>query len=396
MYGAGNIGRGFIGQIFAQSGYEVCFIDIARPVIDALNRDGRYPIRILREDGSEDIWIEGVRAVNAAAAGDAAAQAIAEADIMATAVGVRAIPLIAPVTASGLKKRFTFNSNPLNIIICENLIDADMLLERSIKDHLNEEERRLFDERVGLVKASIGRMVPIQTAAMQDGNILRVCVEEYGFLPVNEPAFKGDIPLLVGMHAFSRFDFCIEQKLFIHNMAHAVCAYLGMIRGEVYIAETMEHGDVRYIVQSAMLESAHALSAKHHIPFADLHAHVQDLLRRFSNKALADTCARVGADIARKLGNEDRLIGAMRLCAEQGIEAPFISAGAAAALYCFLREKGVCQNRETAQAVLSETAGIAVGSAIAKNVLPFYAVLASCPLPGDFDSIIKKIIRLVR
>ena len=32
MYGAGNIGRGFIGALFAQSGYDVSFIDVAKPV----------------------------------------------------------------------------------------------------------------------------------------------------------------------------------------------------------------------------------------------------------------------------------------------------------------------------------------------------------------------------
>ncbi|MCL2127345.1 MAG: mannitol-1-phosphate 5-dehydrogenase, partial [Treponema sp.] len=88
MYGAGNIGRGFIGQVFAQSGYELTFIDVAEPVVAALNRDGRYPVRLLSESGCRDVWIEGVKAVNGNNAEDAA-RAIAEADIMATAVGVR-------------------------------------------------------------------------------------------------------------------------------------------------------------------------------------------------------------------------------------------------------------------------------------------------------------------
>ena len=31
MYGGGNIGRGFIGALFSQSGYQVTFIDVDRP-----------------------------------------------------------------------------------------------------------------------------------------------------------------------------------------------------------------------------------------------------------------------------------------------------------------------------------------------------------------------------
>ena len=37
MYGAGNIGRGFIGQVFSGSGYSVGFIDINKEVIAKLN-----------------------------------------------------------------------------------------------------------------------------------------------------------------------------------------------------------------------------------------------------------------------------------------------------------------------------------------------------------------------
>ncbi|MCI9383732.1 MAG: mannitol-1-phosphate 5-dehydrogenase, partial [Lachnospiraceae bacterium] len=29
MYGGGNIGRGFIGMLFSESGYEVTFVDVA-------------------------------------------------------------------------------------------------------------------------------------------------------------------------------------------------------------------------------------------------------------------------------------------------------------------------------------------------------------------------------
>lgn len=391
MYGAGNIGRGFIGQIFAQSGYELCFIDVAEPVIHALNRDGRYPVRILRDTSSEDIWIEGVRAINGNDMA-AAAQAIAEADIMATAVGVRVLPLVAPVMAEGLKRRFTLNRKPLNIIICENLIDANKALERLIHDHLDGKERQWFNEHVGLVKASIGRMVPLQTPAMQDGNLLRVCVEAYGFLPVDKAAFKGDIPRLAGMHPFDHFDFYIQRKLFIHNMGHAICGYYGMIRGDAYIYETVGHGGIRYISQNAMLESALALSAQHTMPLADMYYHIQDLLRRFSNKALADTCARVGADTVRKLGSQDRFIGALRLCAGKGIASPFIAAGTAAALYCHLHEHNITQSREASQAALVEIAELADDSVEAAMVLEFHSILASSA-HGNFDSVIMEIIK---
>ena len=392
MYGAGNIGRGFIGQIFSQSGYELCFIDVAEPVIEAINREGRYPVRILSGETSEDIWIEGVRAINGRNE-EAAAEAIACADIMATAVGVRVLPFIAPVIAAGLRKRFASSPvKPLNIIICENLIDANKVLEELVKKHLNAAEQKLFNENVGLVEASIGRMVPIQTEEMQDGNPLRICVESYSFLPVDKAAFRGEIPSLKGMRPFMDFDFFIKRKLFVHNMGHAICAYLGMIRGDSYIYEAASSGGILYIAQNAMMESALALSAKYNAPIQDLHYHIRDLLRRFTNRALGDTCARVGGDTVRKLGSNDRLIGAISCCTEMNIRPVYISVGTAAALYCHLKETGKQQTPEAARNALSEISGMDINSREADMIITFYSMLGS---PGEacFEDTICSIIK---
>ena len=133
MYGGGNIGRGFIGLLFSQSGYDVTFIDVAEPVVDALNREKRYPVRYVSTDKKEDIFVEPVSAVNGNDA-ELAAQTIADADIMATAVGVRILKFIAPNIAAGIRMRMQKGGKPLDIIICENLIDADKLLDSLIRE----------------------------------------------------------------------------------------------------------------------------------------------------------------------------------------------------------------------------------------------------------------------
>lgn len=225
MYGAGNIGRGFIGMLFSASGYEVTFIDVAENLIDALNREKKYPVRIVSNEGFEDIEVEHISAVNGNHTG-AAAEAIAEADIMATAVGVNILKYIVPNLAAGIRSRMEKGGGPLNIIICENLIDADKLLAKLIKAELTETEQLWFDKNIGLAEASIGRMVPVQTEEMKAGNPLRICVEPYDFLPVDKAAFKGEMPKIKNMVPFEPFDFYIKRKLYVHNMGHAVCAYL--------------------------------------------------------------------------------------------------------------------------------------------------------------------------
>ena len=371
MYGGGNIGRGFIGMLFSMSGYEVTFIDVAQPVIDGLNRDGRYPVRIVSNEGHEDIEVEHVRAVNGNDR-EAAAEAIAEADVMATAVGVNVLKFIVPNLAEGIRRRRARQGGPLNIIICENLVDANRVLEKLLKAELTKEEAAWLDENIGLVEASIGRMVPVQTEEMKAGNPLRVCVERYGFLPVDKAAFRGEIPEIKNMVPYEPFDYYIRRKLYVHNMGHAVCAYLGLYTHREYIYEAIEDSCIQNIVQNAMLESALALSKAYQMPVELLVRHFQDLLSRFKNQALKDTCARVGGDPKRKLSHTDRLIGSSLLCLEHGVQPVFISVGTAGAVYEYIREAGAQQCVKEARQVLSMLSDLEKDSPLLDLVLPLY------------------------
>lgn len=368
MYGAGNIGRGFIGALFADSGYEVTFIDVAEPVIEAINEAHRYPVRYISGEGCEDRWVEHVSAVNGTDQA-AAAAAIADCDILATAVGARILKHIVPNLAAGLRLRWERTGRPLNIIICENLLDADKVLAELLKARMTEAECRRLEESVGLVEASIGRMVPVQTEEMKDGHPLRVCVEPYGFLPVDRAAFKGEIPPIRNLVPFTPFDFYLRRKLFVHNMGHAVCAYLGGLLELEYIYEAIDLPEIRLLVQNAMEESAAALTRRYGASAEELQRHVADLLYRFTNAALKDTCRRVGGDPARKLGPEDRMIGASRLAMEEGITPVYISVGTAAGLVRYLREQEAACTVENARRVLTEVSRLEPDSPLAVLIL---------------------------
>ena len=380
MYGGGNIGRGFIGALLSQSGYEVTFVDVAESVVGALQENRTYPVRYVSTDGYEDVWVENVTAVNGNDT-EAAADVIANCDIMATAVGARILKFIVPNIVAGLRKRWAMNKGPLNIIICENLMDANKVLEEMLKEQLTEAEQARFDETVGLVEASIGRMVPVQTEEMKDGEPLRVCVERYGYLPVDKAAFKGAIPEIRNMVPFSPFDFYIKRKLYIHNMGHATCAYLGDLIGLQYIYESIAVADVRIIVHNAMLESAMTLARKYNMDLCNIQLHIADLLYRFTNAALKDTCQRVGGDPARKLSSEDRLIGSAKLAIEQGICPAYIAVGAAAGLFRYLKENGGVQTLSAAENALGEVSGLKADHALSKLIVHYYKmILDGCSL----------------
>ena len=371
MYGGGNIGRGFIGALLSRSGYEVTFVDVAEPVVKALQEKRTYPVRYVSSEGVFDDWIENVTAVNGNDT-EATAEAIARCDIMATAVGVRILKFIVPNIVAGLRKRWAMGGDPLNIIICENLMDANKLLAAMIKEQLTEAEQAVFDEKVGLVEASIGRMVPVQTEEMKDGNPLRVCVERYGFLPVDKAAFKGAIPEIPALVPYEPFDFYLKRKLYIHNMGHATCAYLGDLLGHTYIYQAIDDPEIALITQKAMLESAQALAKQYSADLDPLICHINDLLHRFTNAALGDTCQRVGGDPARKLSPEDRLIGAGKLALSLGITPAYIAAGAAAGLRRYLAEAGMEQTMDNARKVLREVSALEETDSLAQLILPLY------------------------
>ena len=103
------------------------------------------------------------------------------------------------------------------------------------------------------------------------------------------------------------------------------------------------------------VSSAKALVAKFGEGVRDnVESNVTDLLFRFQNKALKDTVARVGADLARKLRRNDRIVGAALFAMEQGVDPAPIVKGIVSALHFdlpddrtapeiqrALREKGV-------------------------------------------------------
>lgn len=330
VYGAGNIGRGFIGQLFSQSGYEVVFFDNNAKVIDRLNRDLQYPIWIIDNDEQKEEIIKNVRGVNSLDI-ETTNNEIATADIMALSVGVNMLPQIVKTISEGLIQRWeSGNFQAFNIIICENLINANRFLDKLFKKELTTENYHLFEKHVGLVEASIGRMVPIVLPEMQHDNPLRVSVESYCELPVDKDAFKGELPKIVHLKPFSPFSYYVKRKLFMHNMAHCISAYLGFYEGKKYLWEACDDSKVKIIVLRALFEVAIAISEETNTQVKPLYEHAEELLHRFGNRALGDTIARVGRDPIRKLAQNDRLLGAATLCQTNGIKPVFIAVGIAA------------------------------------------------------------------
>ena len=335
QFGAGNIGRSFMGALFSRAGWDVVFVDVNAAVVAALNQKRAYTVVIKREGKSDERRSVGpVRAVDGRNA-DAVAAEIADADLVSTSVGKAAFPKILPVIAAGLAEREKrFPGRPLDIIIAENARGADEFYWKTLAAALG--PAYPLAERVGLVETSIGKMVPIMRAEDLAVDPLQVFAEEYEELILDGRGFRGAVPAVAGLKPVDDIRAYVDRKLFVHNLGHAATAYFGFAAdpAAALIPDALALPGVEAAVRRAMGEAADALAAEYPAAFtrADLAAHVDDLLFRFKNRALGDTVHRVGRDLYRKLGREDRLVGAMLLCARRRLPFDGIAAAYRAAL----------------------------------------------------------------
>lgn len=365
IYGAGSIGRGFIGALFSEIGYDVTFIDVNDDVIHTINTEKKYPQIIMNPEQSIH-WIQNIRAVDGKDM-QAAACEIADADIIATSVGASVLPKIAPVLAQGLIQRWDKDPSAiLNLLICENLMDADILLRQDLLNALPDKYHPLLEQNLGLVETSIGRMIPPSDPASISNreHPLTVRVEPYDFLPINRAAFKGVLPNCKKIIPYEPFHYYLERKLYIHNMAHLTTAFLGQREGVSYIHEAAQNPAIQKIVQGCMTESALMLARKYKIDFIDLQAHIEDLLYRFQNPYLKDTIQRVAREPLRKLQPSDRLVGAARSCEKENISPVYLSFAIALAL-SFMED-------QNPQQLLKATCKIYKNEQLFEHILYFY------------------------
>ncbi len=310
IFGAGNIGRGFIGQLFSESGYQVTFVDVDRPLLDALNERGRYTIRLVTNERTVEVTVGPVRAVHSGDL-DAVAEAVSRAEIGATAVGSGILKYIAPAVAAGIERRAREGvTAPFNLIICENLHGAAAIFRGMVEAALPEEHHPFMAEHIGFVDTVIARMVPPLTSELRAQDPSLILVEPYKELPVDRDGFAGEPPQIVGMIPFSPFAFFTDRKLYIHNAGHAVLGYLGYLAGYEYGYQALANDEIYFQARGAMEESALALTRKYRPASGALLANIEDLLHRFGNRALGDTTLRLGRDPIRKLAHSDRLVGA--------------------------------------------------------------------------------------
>ncbi len=324
-FGAGNIGRGFVGLLLHEGGYDLVFSDVAASLVDAINAVSEYTVHEVGE-GGVDKTVTGFRALNSADDAQAVADAVATADIVTTAVGPTVLKFIAPHVVAGLTQRDP-SLPPLAVMACENAIGATDLLREEISRHAGESWDAL-SRRAVFANTAVDRIVPAQPA----GAGVDVTVEPFFEWAIESAPFGGALPNIPGAHFVDDLEPYIERKLFTVNTGHATTAYLGAQAGAATIAEALADPAVAARVSAALEETSALLEAKHGLDAADLAEYRATILRRFANPELPDTVGRVGRQPLRKLSRHERFVGPAAEAAERGLPVSALVSAVGAAL----------------------------------------------------------------
>ncbi|GHY22157.1 mannitol-1-phosphate 5-dehydrogenase [Vibrio cholerae] len=327
-FGAGNIGRGFIGKLLADADIAVTFADVNEPLVDQLSHQQEYKVKVVGSECKMET-VSHVTAVNSAS--EALIERIIKTDLVTTAVGPTVLDIIAKTIAKGLSARFAAgNTQPLNIIACENMVRGTTHLKQQVYQFLTTEEQQQADVLVGFVDSAVDRIVPPLQAANDDP--LEVTVESFSEWIVDEQQFKGEIPQIEGMEKTDNLMAFVERKLFTLNTGHCITAYLGCLKGHRTIREAIEDPSIHAQVKQAMQESGEVLIRRYGFDRALHSAYIEKILSRFANPYLVDEVDRVGRQPLRKLGANDRLIKPLLGTIEYGLPNSMLLKGIAAAL----------------------------------------------------------------
>ncbi|MFB5663654.1 mannitol-1-phosphate 5-dehydrogenase [Alteribacillus sp. HJP-4] len=302
--GAGNIGRGFVGQILNKAGYRLWFADVNEPLIDELKHHRSYHVRLADENG-QSMSVNGVKAIHSILEEEKLLQLIEEADLITTAVGPAVLPHIAPAIAKGLLHRINSGkTKPVHIIACENMVGGTDALKQHVSKHLSSADFISLDEIAGFANAAVDRIVPDQAA----GSGLDVTVEPFFEWVVETKNWIGTAPAIKDITFVEELEPFIERKLFTVNTGHAALAYHGFVHGCATTKEAFEHTAVQKKYVQTLQETGLLLQEKYGFSSSEMETYHHKINSRFQNPYLADPVTRVGRGPIRKLGPKDRLV----------------------------------------------------------------------------------------
>lgn len=313
IIGAGATGRGQIGRLAHQAGFALAFIERRKDLVDILRSAGKYTVGLAGQTIRE-VGVGGFEMIHSDELFKCM-PAIAQADIIATAVLPTNLEAVAPLLAKGLGLRRQRNIDwPLNVIACENMERSSSTLRDLVLRHTPKFDWGWVDANVGFPDAMVACLVPWPKDPLY---LMAEAVQEWS---VDARGVKYPIPELSGLTLSANQEAALERKLFIKNTGHFAIGILGYLKGYPLMHEAARDPEIFALADAATKESAAAVAGKHGFNSHETEEYRRTFMEQMLSPFLPDEIGRVIRELGRKLAREERLVGPALVCLEQGRE----------------------------------------------------------------------------
>jgi len=333
IWGAGKIGRGVVADMFSEAGYRLILVRRSSGFVSKLCQAGHYTVVRAHSDGRREARvIRGYRALTTAQS-EELAEEVVNADLVCVTVQPQDLAEVARQLAPCiLARRRHRASASLGILVCANMVSVGKKFRSLLEDRLPNAVRDYFDERIGVVETLSRRAAVNPPSELLRNDPLQVWISGEPRLVADRAAFKGAIPDLSHFELVDNIEGLSAHKMFFGNMVHSLVAYHGALWGYRLMRESISDQRILAEAEGALGESSRSLQAQYDLA-PEVMSHYKDrLFRQMRSSALDDTVRRVGGNPLRKLGRDDRLVGAALLARKHGIATPHLSRAVAAAL----------------------------------------------------------------
>lgn len=312
-FGAGNIGRGFIGILLKNSNYDITFVDLNKDIIDDIKLNGKFSVIYLDEANSFDL-VDNVKGLHGIDDLEQVIEAISSTDLITTSLGQDNLKYITANIVAGIKARIEVGtSNKLDIIACENGLQVSSFFKQLVYAELTEEEQAYCDEHIGFVDCTVDRIVPNQT----NENICDVRVEPSFEWVLKSNQVKANFDIKDAQYT-EELAYYNKRKLLTVNLTHSLIGYVGSAEGYEYVHEAIANPAIEHFVEQVLTDIRNALVIEFGVEADVQDSYALKTVNRFKNDKIVDELSRVARNPLTKLSDGERYISPLKVLIDNG------------------------------------------------------------------------------
>ena len=325
-FGAGRIGRGLVGNILHRSGYQILFVDVSDLLVDALNLHRGYPLQVIAPDTESTLFVDRITALSFDQR-EHIQHAVAECDLISTSIGPRQLPVLAPLLAGGLRRRFAGGkAKPVNIVPFENAYANGDLLRKLVFEYLSEEERGRFSSLCGFPNTTITVTAFDVTRDDPTGLLVGIDRPEDRELVADKRGFVAPVPNLVEILMTDQLGRYEDRKMFVAG-AHAIGAYAAHRQAHTIYSKAMQQPELRRVLMGAVEEISVVSQQMHRFSPEEMKRYLDPLIARFCDLRFDDPVSRVAREPKRKLAPQERIVRPARFALQHGLDCDYLVGG---------------------------------------------------------------------